>query len=440
MKRDERPVSPLFTMRDEAIIAASDIFGVVTVQSQESARRMNAETFISNLAAVMGENARVAGDSNPSNGGCAEQTIEFLESASRVFLASKFYRKASPTLGFNEMLKHAQKRAGEPVELAVDPYYDPHERPEISAAHTRKPVRDISKKYALSPWETATAGAMALIQALDQVAHITQPKEVAYQIAMETALGIAYQKPWSLEQAQKRPDRLTAPRNVVAACNQIAMLAVKGSSRMLGGASTREEKRQAILLTLGVTGSWMGEMAARAGMKPMPEKPCMIISADTSAFLEEAYPNFVLISGHPSRRDEKMPRFGAFASHAVASLGKHPCPNLTLAEKDRPPNWPPYLAAMLRDDVFDLAKKYKLSDWELASASVCAAMKTVEEIPAGIVKSPTAVRIVMEHAVGMSYMTPLQLDPIRKSAPEDIKIAMDRHKATLQPQKGPMPS
>ncbi|MDE1900132.1 MAG: hypothetical protein KGI37_00625 [Alphaproteobacteria bacterium] len=434
----EKSLSPHFIMNENVMNSGREIYRTIIGSLMESDGRVSVETLLATTAAITGEAAAFASLSNPemTRGIVSDSAIEFLESLSEI-IKSQFvsHQVKIEYPDFDDLVQ--QSCAGNGLVLTNDPYYEPHQRPVCAAAIYRNAVQAITKKHKIGEWEVASAAAFAVINAAEQALQI-DPPDVIYRLVMETAIGVAQSKPIVVQDARmiNDYDKLLKPESAaISASKEIFGLLLRTSAEAAKGTCDNKEDytREGILTAIAMAGALTGEMALRAGKKTISSSPAIIMCAKTDAFLARSYREFVLFAGHPNKRSETLPRFQTHLTHAIKSFGADPYPNLTLDKKDQPKTWPPYAAAIIRDDISTIAKKHALDSWSLASACTFAGLNIINADHKAVVSRTIAARLFIEEALGMAHITPIDLNALRDQADPDMQRSMDSLALRLRP-------
>ena len=401
---------------------AEEIVQLATDWHQEESGALSAETLLATLAALTGEAiCRAANNMNTQKD--IKEAHAFLNALSEGLkhVVQQAGREAENLSSFESVLEHTQRNP-EPqkgIALTVDPYHTPHQPPAHAAAALREDVLFLSQSHGLSEQECAGACLIALGRTVQRVSQVLPPP-VAYQMAMEVAVGVAHMEP--LERAEITFDKKFFLTNrIIAAANEITQIAVTQNAALQGGRPHPQ--------TLAAkTGAMLGEVVHRAAAKNFAEQPRYksadyIVLPEADVFLDECNVQFMASCIRRGIDIERLPEYGEYAANAAASIGHDPYPKHNVEEKDLPRTFPFAEASMAREPVMRVVRKYNLSSWELASACAASSNDSIR-IAEHACGTETAFRLVMEEAAAIARVKPLDLEKLMKTAPENIRKGM----------------
>ena len=303
-----------------------------------------------------------------------------------------------------------------PVLTNEDPRYEPDEMPHLAAAALREDVLYASKMGKLTPEECALACMMALAETVKVLSRII-PDPVAYTMAMEIVVGTVYMPPADRRDAPKG-NNMFVSRRIIDAGKEITSILIKQDVALSRG------RRHAPTLA-AKAGALLGEMVYNADRDIKTEAFKSVISSEAERYLEECNSVLVDTFSEGSEAADIFPSYEDYALNAVASVGKHPYPRHNVKTEEMPRAFPAAEAAMARDAIALIAVKYKLSDWERATAALTCVSDVIEKIK-GELPVTTAVRLAMEEAAAGARLQPVDLDDLMSKVPEDARARVSK--------------
>jgi hypothetical protein len=393
--------------------------------------KMHYEALVSTTAALVGETALRAGSPDVdravagSNVVCSPETLTFLEKVSRLLRAMFVVDKRLPSFpAFDSFVVHTQQTLDQtdfPVLTALSPAF--RERsPAVLAAEVRDDLTYGAERDGLSLWDQASACVLTLVDHVFLASGRLSP-DVIYRLAMETAVGLAHKTPTP---APPSGAQIRYSRRLSEASDEISFLVLESCiavERTLVQPST----------LIAASSILLGEMTCRAAVNPMPKESRFLQAGAIEQFLFQASEMLRRQSQSMGSSLDALPSFESFLQHTRASIGGDPYPQLTIPEGYHPHGWPWFTAALMRDEAFDIARRFRLDPWGLANATAIALAGLRAEID-GALAPELSYRLAMEEAVGVAHVTPIDVNrvlrlndgPIRRSL-EEIRrrVAID---------------
>ena len=412
---------------DAVNACAEDVFQLAVERYRdEESGALSADTLLATTAALTGEMTRrvVTDMNNPKDVAEANSFLKIIaDCLKHVVLAHGGDMDKLPS--FDGILAHTLENPNKqdgPV-FTVDPYHTPHEPPALGAAALREDVFFIAQSYGLTDEERAAACLIALAKTMDVTAPVID-MATAYQLAMETAVGVAHMEPLDRSLAPTR-NKLYISKRLLSAAAEVTRIVIKQNMALENGAPHPQT------LT-AKTGALLGEMAHRAGIDDRTSTADYFISEEVDTYLEDCNVMFMASYIRRGGQAEELAEYGEYVANAAACYGQNPYPKHTVGAADLPHSFPAAEAAMAREPVMEVAEKFHLSAWERATACAIALNDTIR-FAETVIPTQIAFRLAMEEAAAIARLKPLDLDALMESAPEPVRqgIASLRKKAAL---------
>lgn len=402
--------------KKEAInLIASAIEQLVAARYYESnTGRLSAQTILATTAAITGEMIRYSANDmkKPAD---IEEAKDSLREATKLLqtLMCKLGRKAEELPSFDAILAHTlenPKPQDGPV-LTTDSYYAPHEPPAIGAAALREDVLFLMNAFELEPEDFSPASFIALIRTISGVRDVL-PAEIANRMSMEVMFGAVFMEPLDRSLAPTRNKLFTSDR-LHAAAHDLADILIRQSAAVDNGIPSGPT-------LLAKTGALIGEMTRNVVLKDSPIEADYVSSAEIDAYLEDV--NVLLMASYIRRGGdaEELAEYGEYVANAAASIGRAPYPKHNVPTEFLPRECPAAEAAMVREPFEEIARTYKLTDWEKPTICVIALNNLIKHAET-VMPTSVAVRLAMEEAAAIARVKPANLDEIESMMPPDIR-------------------